>query len=209
MEKASSTIKPNDLEWILLPSSAIIGPTAYISLDNGLFILAQLAYSSLNSWSPSVQITVRIYGPENIKKAVNISEQYYALELSDDKLSVECGQLRFKFLHEKGLGYQITFDSPEVSFDIECIASAGGFKVKDGQHHFDDEIPSNGWINSKFIPKVKCTGKLVIDDKHYDSKGHGTITFVTQMQPQNIARFNFCMFQNEEAALMLYQVIVD
>jgi hypothetical protein len=86
-----------------------------------------MIYSSLNSWSPSVQLTARIYGPNGLKKIALISESGSNLKLSKDKLSSECGPMKFEFLNE-GLGYKVSYNTKDLKIDFTVKAIGRGFQ---------------------------------------------------------------------------------
>lgn len=188
-----TTVTKDDFKWTLPVSHTTIGPTCYVTSENGIFILIQMVFSSLNSWSPSVQLTARIYGPNGLKKVALISESGANLNLSKDKLSSECGPMAFKFLDD-GLGYKVSYNTHDFKIDFTVKAIGGGFQTEDGHHYFIDQKPSKGWVKSKFIPRGFTSGTCCIDGVDHNIKGHSVVTFVTMMHPQNVGRFKYMLY---------------
>lgn len=200
------------LKWKLEPASTTEGQTFYVTTNEGLFAFVQVVYSSINSWSPSVQITARVYTPDGNKKVINKTVGGPALELSADRLSLKCdtAELKYKEGSHPRPFYHIVFSVvPDLLIEIEFESIVDVFHTaKDhGKRLFDEEDPTIGYISSQLIAKANVKGQIVVDGKVHDAAGFGAFVHALQNQPQNVARWNFVNFQNKRDALILYQVM--
>ena len=200
-------VEIEEFKWEPPVSSANIGPTFYITTDK-LFILLQMIYSTVNTWSPSIQLTARVYGQDGTKKFSTLSESTSNFITSDDLYSASCGPMSVTKIDGEKLEYRVKFDTPDLKIDILHTAVSEAFKLGTGQHFYDDNNEEAGYIKSKFIPRANAVGMIILDGQEIDCNGTSCLTFVTQYVPQGIALWNFCNFQSEEHSLMLYQVFI-
>jgi hypothetical protein len=191
-----------DFEWTLPTSSTTEGPTFYILADNGISMMTQMVYSSMNSWSPTVQLVARAFLPNGEMKSVTLTKGYGELILSEDKRSATCGPMSVEFFE---FGYKVQLQDGDFEYQFETKSLTEPFKVGSGKHFFQDDNESKGWVQSTFLPKQTVVGTMKIQEQEYDLKGFVLSTFVQQHLPQNVALWNFCDFQSEKDALMLYQ----
>jgi hypothetical protein len=201
-----TTLTTKEIEWTLPKASTTEGPTFYVFADSGISMMTQMVYSSMNSWSPTVQLVARIFGPNGIKKSVTLTKGSGDLKVSQDKLSATCGPMSVQFLPGEKWGYQVSLKDGGVEFEFTSKLLTEGFQVNGGRHLFQDESEDKGWVQSRFLPKQSATGFIKIDGTSFDLKGSVMSTFVQQFLPQNVALWNFCNFQSEKDAVMLYQV---
>ncbi|KAJ3254860.1 putative cell survival pathways protein [Boothiomyces macroporosus] len=185
-----------DLEFSNSVPSAADGPTFYLTTDSGYYILIQMIYSSMNSWSHSIQIACRIHGPNGYKKTKTESKGASDFKMSSDKLSADCKPMSVKYI-------EVSFDDGDIVMNFQVV-SLGTVRIGSGKHLFG-KSEDKGYVKSAHIPKAIATGTLKVDGKTIDLKGHGCINFVTQHLPQNVARWNFANLQNETDAVVLYQ----
>nr|KAJ3401601.1 putative cell survival pathways protein [Polyrhizophydium stewartii] len=159
------------------------------------------------SWSPSVQITARVYFPDGTKKVKNVSVGGSSLKLSADKLSSTCSPMAVTFkTATPGPSYKVSFQAgTEVQAELDFDALVEAYQVNDGKTLYTPGNPANGYIAARFVPKSKVTGTLIIDGKSHEAAGHGVFSHVIQSPPQNVARWNYANLQNEKDALILYQ----
>jgi hypothetical protein len=197
-------VSVKDFEWTLPSSSTTEGPTFYILANSGISMMTQMVYSSMNSWSPTVQLVARAFGPDGFKKSVTLTKKSGELKLSDDRLSATCGPMSVQFVQGESWGYKVTLKENDFEFEFETVSLTEAFQVKDGKHVFGDD-ESKGWVQSRFLPKQAVTGFLKVGNAKYDLKGFVLSTFVQQYLPQNVSLWNFCDFQSEKDAVMLYQ----
>ncbi|EGF79422.1 hypothetical protein BATDEDRAFT_89507 [Batrachochytrium dendrobatidis JAM81] len=205
----STKVPLDNLKWVLEPSFTTEAQTFYITAHNGIFALFQLVYSSINSWSPSVQITARVYMPDGVKKIKSVSLAGSALELSADKLSATCSNMTITYKADAstvGPSYIVKLDvSPELLVEFNMDAVVEAYQINEGKAYFDPETPATGYVASRIMPKGKVSGMIVVDGIMHDAAGHGVFSHAIQCPPYNVARWNFINFQDETNALILYQ----
>eukprot|EP00842_Homolaphlyctis_polyrhiza_P003949 jgi/Hompol1/4555/HPOL_000111-RA len=187
----STSVSIDDLKWVQEPSGSTEGPTFYVTTN------------------PSVQITCRIYLPDGTKKLHNISNSGSSLKISEDKLSSSCGPMTVTYKHgatTPGPSYKVSYNAlPALSIEIEMDAVVEAYQVNGGKHFFDPNTPSSGYISYRSVPKASVTGHFTIDGVMHDAVGYGVFSHVIQSPPYNVARWNYCNFQNANDALILYQ----
>lgn len=208
-ENAQLDVPVEEFKWEIPVSSTNVGPTFYVTTDK-MFVLLQMIYTTINSWSPSVQLTARVYGVDGTKKFSTISESASSFIMSQDSYSANCGPMAVTKLQDDNgnLVYQVTYDTPELKVDITHTSLSKSFQLGTGQHLFDDNDQDQGYVKSKFLPRAKAVGKIIVDGVESECSGFSCLTFVTQHIPQGIALWNFCDFQAKDHALMLYQVYI-
>ena len=203
-----TTVSPEsaqEFKWEIPEASVTLGPTFYVHADS-MFVLMQMVYSTMNSWSPSVQITARVYGSNGEKKFSTISESSTGFEVSDDWLSAKCGPMTIDRVAGDELKYRVVFDTPDLKLDIVHWCEVAPFLVGTGLHPFIENEPELGFVRSSFVPRATSVGKVILDGVETAIQGRGCLTFVKQLNPHHIALWNFCSFQSESHSLMLYQV---
>lgn len=189
-----------------------IGPTVYILSDNGIVILFQIIYSTMNSWSHTCQSTIRVYHPD-WKKCISISKSGSDLCITDK--NIKCGSFSLssnnntsaELDNQQVQNFIGSFSDQELKVEFELIPTTELFQVGTGTHLMQ-QTPEQGWIQSRFIPKANIKGVCEYNGKQYDIKGHGFYSMVTQYLPQNIAQWNFCTFYSGLDSIMLYQVLL-
>jgi hypothetical protein len=195
-----NSVETSDFEWTLPKSSTTEGPTFYI-ITPQLTLMTQMVYSSINSWSPTVQLVARISGA--VKHSITLTKSLSDLKVSQDKLSATCGPMSVDF---NDWGYTVTLKDGGAQFTFTTTPLTKGFKVGTGQHLFEEGNPDKGWVQSRFLPKLSVKGSLQVNGQQFDLNGWCMSTFVQQYLPQNVAHWNFCTLQNEHDAVLLYQV---
>jgi hypothetical protein len=181
------------------------GPTVYVLSDNGIVILFQIVYSTMNSWSHTCQCTIRVYHPD-WKKCISLSKSGSDLVVTEK--NIKCGSFSLSIIDQDSKqGFMGSFCDQEVKVEFELIPLTELFQVGTGTHLMQ-QTPEQGWIQSQFIPKANIKGFCEYNGKQYDIKGHGFYSMVTQYLPQNIAQWNFCTFYSGLDSIMLYQVFL-
>ncbi|KAJ3122510.1 putative cell survival pathways protein [Physocladia obscura] len=196
---------PHDaLKWQLeYPAQSTEAFTFYFSLDSGVYVLAQLVYSTLGL-GPSVQMVLRIYNPDKSKFSRTLSPAVASFVLSDDNRSVVCEE--FSFISDNNGGFKINIDiGSEAALDLVFEPLAGSaFKVNDGKVLFN-ETEDQGFVEAQFIPKAKVHGNITFDGKKSDVQGSGMFLHAIQCCPQYVSRWNFVNFQNANDSIFLYE----
>ncbi|KAJ3033721.1 putative cell survival pathways protein [Rhizophlyctis rosea] len=200
----STNVPLEKLKWVLEPSNGTEGNTFYVTTNDGHFLLLQIVYSTMG-FSPNVQIAMRFYGPNGFKKGHSANVAGGNFHLSEDRLSVQCAPMNVKF-DPATLSYKVALAAPSpIIVDFTFTPDDGFIQVNDGKVFFHADDPTQGYVDSQFIPKGKVTGTVVADKKVYDLAGSGLFVKAVQFKPQNPARWNFMSFQNDKDAIMLYE----
>ena len=110
-------------------SSSTHAKTFYITLADSTFLLLQLVYSTMNSWSHSVQATLRIYPALDskkgvVKKAKTVSLGASDFHLSKDQYSVETGTLNIDCL-DGGQKFHLFYKDDEGGLGLDAIFVVG------------------------------------------------------------------------------------
>ncbi|KAJ3249513.1 putative cell survival pathways protein [Chytriomyces hyalinus] len=194
----------DDVKWQLeYPTAATEAFTFYITADSGIYVLAQMVYSTLGL-APSVQMTCRLYGPNKEKFAQTLAPATTSFLLSDDKLSVTCEQFSINHNAATG-GYHILFNlGEEATVDAVFEPTDGLFKVNDGKSLFH-ETETEGYIQTAYMPKAKVAGSITFKGVKSDAKGSGMFLRAIQCKPQCVQKFNFVNLQTANDAVMLYE----
>ncbi|KAI8818281.1 oxidative stress survival, Svf1-like protein [Fimicolochytrium jonesii] len=201
---ATSDVSLGDLEWVQDPSYATEANTFYIHADDGAFAIVQIAYSTM-SWSPSVQVSAAYHGADGFKKRHTATLSGGSFKPTDDKLSVQCENIKVTFDAERK-AYKVSLHAaPAFMADFEFVAVDGFSQVNGGKHPFKAADPAAGYVQAQFIPKAKVTGHITTDGKLHDISGSGLFVKAIQKVPQCVARWSFVDFQNEKDALLMYQ----
>ncbi|KAJ3301557.1 putative cell survival pathways protein [Kappamyces sp. JEL0829] len=209
--------------WKLKDSSSCThSKTFYIILKDKTFLLFQCVYSTMNSWSHSVQCTLRVYpgssaGPSRVGKTVGLGAHDF--RLGKDSLSVDTGALRLDCI-DGGKQYGLFYKDEESGLSLQAtvtVASVGSFVIDQGKScglttgmfSFKDSAPDNGWVKSSFIPKATCSGTFEIKgQKTVFEDGLACGIDANVFHPQNVLQWNFVNLQNDTDSLMLYQCTV-
>ncbi|KAJ3409221.1 RNA-dependent ATPase [Chytridiales sp. JEL 0842] len=202
---ASVEVTTDDLKWVMEPATATEAQTFYITLDEGnAFAFIQVVYSTLG-WSPTVQITGRVYFPDaanNVAKTSSVDGTTF--HVSEDKLSVDCEHIHIKF-HPDDFSYDVTLDyGSDLQADLKFKPVVKMYKVNDGKVHFMPD-PTHGYIAAQFMPKAQVTGSMTVHGKKMDAKGEGLYLHAVQFKPQCVGKWNFVNFQSKDSAIVLYE----
>ncbi|KAJ3093705.1 hypothetical protein HK100_006446 [Physocladia obscura] len=185
---------PNDaLKWQLeYPAKSTEAFTFYFSLGNGVYVLAQLVYSTLGL-GLSVQMVLRIYHPDKSKFSHTLSPAVASFVFSDD-------------ISDNNGGFKINIDiGSEAALDLVFQPFAGGaFKVNDGKILFS-ETEYKGFVEVQFIPKAKVHGNLTFNGKKSDIRGSSMFLHAVQCCPQYVSRWNLVNFQSTNDLMFLYE----
>lgn len=190
--------------WILKSSSTTQGQVFYVMAKNGALMVLQLVYSSMNSWSHSVQAGCRIHIPGQPPKTLNVSLGASAMQISPDKLSVTANPIAIT--HTAPLTFHLTYkkDDVDVNVDFACVGSDVCFNGGDEKWH--KATREGGFIKAHFIPRASVSGTIKVGDITHDAHGVGSAVFAVQNMPQNVARFDLMIFHGDNDWLFLYQV---
>jgi hypothetical protein len=157
------------------------------------------------SWSPSAQISVRIYAPDGNHKLISNNYGSSDLVFSDNNQSIKTPTLAYQLESKNPIRYKISFSGSDLVFDLSFESIAGGFQVNDGKTAFNVKDESYGYVKNWFVPKGKLTGFMNINGLELDIQGSGSFVYAAQSKPQSVARWNFVDFQSKSDALLLYQ----
>ncbi|KAI8910232.1 oxidative stress survival, Svf1-like protein [Gorgonomyces haynaldii] len=195
-----SAVAPKSYEWVLESSGTNQGVVFYVTSNSGYFFQLQIVYSSINSWSPSAQIIVRIYGLDGFKYCATKNVSGSALKISQDKVSVS---LEGCNINKTATGYTFVYKNDEVDIDL-VFNGQEGFQVGPGEFQLKKD-KQGGWIRSHFLPRLETSGKAVIKGKQIDPQGPCSVVYAHQNQPQNIARWNFATVHSQDVSVLIYQ----
>ena len=132
VNEENTPVKISDFSgWGLVKNSisSTHAKTFYITLADSTFLLLQLVYSTMNSWSHSVQATLRIYpGPDSksgaVKKAKTVGLGAGDFHVSKDGLSVDTGTLKIECL-QGGAKYRLFYHDEEGGLGMDAIFVVG------------------------------------------------------------------------------------
>lgn len=118
---------PTFSQWNLHASaSSTHAKTFYFLLQDSTFILIQLVYSTMNSWSHSVQATMRVYRKDGTKKSKTVGLGASDFHLSNDNLTVDTGVLKIECLDPtNGTKFHITYNDPESGLKLDATVTSG------------------------------------------------------------------------------------
>lgn len=167
-------------------------------------------FRSHSLW-PTIQITVRIFNPNNNEttwKSVNVTNFAPGV----DKRSARSDQ--FNITHKSNPdpnspeGYSVVAncgDDLKLSFQVNRPASIPGFKVgggpKGGYSYFGPDVENpEGYVIHRFWPRNMVTGHIIQNGKAEEFKGTGMFVHAIQgMRPNLVAAsWNFAHFQSNE-----------
>ncbi|KAJ3103142.1 hypothetical protein HDU97_010350 [Phlyctochytrium planicorne] len=207
----STAVEIDDLKWVLEPSSSNESYTFYLTLDNGIYMNIQVAYSTMGS-NPitgtrvTIQYATKIYlkdGRILTKTAPSSAETF---KLSEDKLDLDGGAINIKFNHST-MAFTVEF-KPDEATTIAFVMSPESefFKVNDGAIFFKGEDePGKGYVNTQFLPRGRVTGKMVVDGEEFDMAGLGVFRHVVQHQPLSVGKWNIVNFHSKDVSVLLYE----
>ncbi|KAI9098875.1 oxidative stress survival, Svf1-like protein [Phlyctochytrium arcticum] len=196
---------PDDsLKWVLT-SGATEANTFYLHTHTGDMVLVQIAYSSLNSWSPSVQVSASFHGSDNkTKKRYTANISGSSLTVASDGISVTCENLTSVY-NKDTQSFHVTLKAaPALVVDLVFKATDG--ITSTGKVPFKKALgDAEGYVSSQFIPRATVTGTLFIDGKMHDATGLGLFVHALQVKPQCVARWAFADLHAPNGSLLLYQ----
>lgn len=199
-------IPPKQFCWSMAGAQWITeAQTFYLISKKGKFIFMQIAFSNL-SWpaQTTCQVTVRYYDPATKKEAQgwHMHSAASKMKVSHDKRSVQVKTINFQHQDQTDGTFEIKLDFEEegkISITMTFSPVTDAFSIKDGNLHFGvDKL--DGFINMKFLPFAKISGKLKLDGAEEEFDGHGICVHQFQgLKPYlSASQWNVFYFQGDQ-----------
>jgi hypothetical protein len=154
-------------QWDLKSSTkSAHSKTFYIMLPDKTFILFQAVYSTMNSWSHSVQCTLRVYpggAAASVAKTIGLGASDF--KLSNENRSLDTGALKIYLVN--GKDYQLYYRDEKSGLELDAlvtVSAPGAFFIDEGIFKVKDSM-EGGWVKSKFLPKSSCTGSFWVRNR--------------------------------------------
>lgn len=156
-----SNVAETSYKWDTKHSSTAEGQVFYATTASGLLVIFQLAYSSMNTWSHSIQFSIRIHG-DGLKKVVTRSFPASDFKITESRYSVTCVDVKStkQELGNNELIYDISYHDPHVSVDLKFVA-VSAVQVGDGIHYYKEDH-ADGFVKSHFITRANVICLLII-----------------------------------------------
>ena len=204
VDVASTEIPESSFQWKLDTHSGTETQTFYITADS-YFFLFQIAYSTM-SWSPSAQVTCRVYSPDGNHSFFTNNCSVSDLNFTDNNRCIKTPTLSYQLESTDPIKYNISFSNSDLVLNLSFEDMAGGFQINDGKRFFKED-ESFGYVVNWFVPKAIVKGFMNLNGNNHDLQGSGTFLYACQSKPQSVGRWNFVNFSSKSDALFLYQVI--
>lgn len=200
-----------DYNWRTPQSCHVETQTFYVTAKTGHLCFVQILHSNVGSWTPTAQVTCRVFHPSDPSKhgwvSVNLSE--FSIR-SDDRTSFNAPGVFVKLNKDQTI-YNVSINLKdqktfvELTFERTCPGLKFG---EDGETFFGTD-PKQPWmsIRHQFWPRARTSGLMHADGQNVDLDGLGMFSHALQQgKPHHLARaWDFANFQGKNFSAVMMQ----
>lgn len=202
----TESVKPKFFPYDVSKASQTQALTFYIVLPplaapgTHSIVIFQLVYSTMNSWSHTIQSTIRLY-EKNIKQTVSSYSADFLLR--EDQ--VECGGMKIKRISSGKFECYFKSELVEMQFTMqgdERTFGTGTFNYKNGE--------GAGYLKSSIVPSALVKGSYKCKNVERSFDCFGTAISAIQYLPQQVSSWSLLILAGTEGInMVVYQFEAD